>query len=403
MGYNISTDTNGSDDIFYRDMTFLHIGDLHLGKRQNGFDRIPDQRDILEKITGICRERRPDALLICGDVYDAALPPRDAVTLLDDFICGVSMLGVKVLMISGNHDSAERLRFGGRLMSRAGVYIAGETDRLPIAFETLGDGYGDVRFVMLPFLRAADIRNMLGDGAPDDPAEAFKALFDTLPPFSSRQVLLSHQFYLPSSGDIFRCDSESPTVGGLDALPVSALDGFCYAALGHIHTPQAVGRDSVRYCGSPLKYSASEAFAEKTVPFVTLGEDGEASVELIPLKPERDVRVISGSFDSLIGAAASTDPGEREHYYYVTLKGGDEPPDAMARLRYWYPNIMQLSVEAAGSPSVFDDADGDSYDGGSTAELFSEFFGMQNGRAPDDSELRLIDEALMSSGEEDRP
>ena len=378
-------------------MTFLHIGDLHLGKKQNGFDLLPDQRLILDDITEICRERRADALLICGDVYDAALPPKEAVTLLDDFICGIAALGTAVLMISGNHDGAERLRFGGRLMSRAGVYIAGETDSLPVASVTLCGA----RFVMLPFLRLADIKKMLGSDAPASPGEAFSAIFGTLPPFSGRQVLLSHQFYLPPSGDILRCGSESPTVGGLEAIPSDVLGMFDYAALGHIHTPQEVGRRTVRYCGSPLKYSASEALSGKSVPFVTLSGDGAAEVELIPLTPKRDVRVISGGFEQLMSAAAEASEEDRDHYYYVTLTGGDEPPDAMTRLRYYYPNIMQLTAAAKGTadadmPDVTDDID----DGQSVSGMFGEFFRRQNGREPDGREKELAEEAEKACAED---
>lgn len=381
-------------------MTFLHTGDLHLGKRQNEIDRAPDQREILDAITEICRQRKPDALLICGDVYDAALPPKEAVTMLDDFLCGVSETGTKTLIISGNHDSAERLRFGSRLMDGAGVYIAGETDSLPIRTVTLEDSFGPVRFVMLPFLRRADIRKMLKDfpgGIPDDPAQEFAALLDTLPDYEGRQVILSHQYYLPVSGEVTRCDSESPVVGGLDWLPVSLLSRFDYAALGHIHTPQPVGTANVRYSGSPLKYSASEALTGKSVPLVTLDGDGVSDIELIPLVPKRDVRLISGDFESLIAAAAASDPSEREHYYYVALRG-EYPDDAMTRMRYYYPNIMQMSLPL---PETADyDMAEPAGDGGkeSVSELFRGFYLRQNGREPDDEEITVIDEALEAVG-----
>ena len=383
-------------------MTFLHLSDLHLGRRQNGFDRLPDQREILGDILEICRERRPDAVLISGDVYDAAVPPREAVTLFDDFICSAADTGANLLIIAGNHDGAERLSFGGRLMSRAGVYIAGGTGDMPAETVVLSDEYGPVRFVMLPFLRLADLRKALGEGAPDDPAEAFAALLDSLDPFDGRQVILSHQFYLPSSGELRRCDSEAPSVGGLEALPASLLGRFRYAALGHIHTPQPVGGAEIRYCGSPLKYSSSEAAHEKSVPLITMDGSGDIKTELLPLVPKRDVRVIRGGFDALISAAAAADAAEREHYYYVTLTGGDEPDDAMTRLRYYYPNIMRLNVEKE-SENFSGDAEFDEdTETGSVSSLFAEFFERQNGRAPDEEEMRVIGDIAAEIGEEAR-
>lgn len=319
-------------------MKLFHLSDLHIGKRVNEVSMLEDQAYILAQILSLIDEERPDTLLIAGDVYDKSIPPAEAVSLFDDFLYSVSRRGVPVLMISGNHDSPERLAFGRRMMEGAGVYIspvyAGETT--PV---TLHDAHGDVHFWLLPFLKPAHVRRFEPEAEIESYTDAVRVAIDRMNvDFSARNVLLTHQFVTGAA----TCESEELSVGGTDNVDVSAFDGFDYVALGHLHGPQNVGGSRVRYCGTPLKYSFSEEKQEKSVTVVHLGEKGTLHLEALALRPLHDMRRIRGSFAQLTaqGTAQTT-----QDYLHIVLTDEEDVPEAMGRLRQIYPQIMKLSYD----------------------------------------------------------
>lgn len=319
-------------------MKLFHLSDLHIGKRVNEVFMLEDQAYILAQILTLIDEERPDALLIAGDVYDKSIPPAEAVSLFDDFLYSVSRRGVPVLMISGNHDSPERLAFGRRMMEGAGVYIspvyAGETT--PV---TLHDAHGDVHFWLLPFLKPAHVRRFEPEAEIESYTDAVRVAIDRMNvDFSARNVLLTHQFVTGAA----TCESEELSVGGTDNVDASVFDGFDYVALGHLHGPQNVGSSRVRYCGTPLKYSFSEEKQEKSVTVVHLGEKGALRLEALVLRPLHDMRRIRGSFAQLTaqGTAQTT-----QDYLHIVLTDEEDVPEAMGRLRQIYPQIMKLSYD----------------------------------------------------------
>lgn len=319
-------------------MKLFHLSDLHIGKRVNEVSMLEDQAYILARILSLIDEERPDALLIAGDVYDKSIPPAEAVSLFDDFLYSVSRRNVPVLLISGNHDSPERLAFGRRMMEGAGVYIspvyAGETT--PV---TLHDAHGDVHFWLLPFLKPAHVRRFEPEAEIESYTDAVRVAIDRMNvDFSARNVLLTHQFVTGAA----TCESEELSVGGTDNVDVSAFDGFDYVALGHLHGPQNVGGSRVRYCGTPLKYSFSEEKQEKSVTVVHLGEKGTLHLEALALRPLHDMRRIRGSFAQLTaqGTAQTT-----QDYLHIVLTDEEDVPEAMGRLRQIYPQIMKLSYD----------------------------------------------------------
>ena len=269
-------------------MKFVHLSDLHIGKRVNEFSMLEDQKYILEQILSLVRDEQADGVFLAGDLYDKAVPPAEAVRVLDEFLTRLAGMGVPVFAVSGNHDSAERVAFGARLLSGRGVYLSpvydGHVERV-----CLTDDYGEVRVYLLPFVRPAVVRHVFEEeeiGSYQDAVRAAVEHMEVEP--SVRNVLVAHQFVTGAA----RCESEEILVGGLDNVDASVFDDFDYVALGHIHSPQHVGRETVRYCGTPLKYSFSEAEQEKSVTVVELREKGRSEIRKIPLKPLRDMRRI---------------------------------------------------------------------------------------------------------------
>ena len=316
-------------------MKLFHLSDLHLGKRLCEVSLLDDQAYILDQILELVRAERPDAVLLCGDVYDKPTPPEEAVRLLDGFLVRLAELGTEVFLISGNHDSAQRLSFGGRLMEDKGVHIA-PVYRGQVASYTRCDAWGEVRFWLLPFLRCANVNQYDPDCAAKTCTEAIAAVLGRLElDPAQRNVLLAHQFVTGAS----RAESERIVVGGEDNVDLSVFAPFDYVALGHLHSPQRVGQDTVRYCGTPLKYSLSEAAQQKSVTVVELGPKGEVAVSTLPLRPLRDLRPLAGSFADLIAGPPSED------YLYLTLTDETEIPEAMTRLRRTYPNALQLRYD----------------------------------------------------------
>ncbi|MGO5061257.1 exonuclease SbcCD subunit D [Lawsonibacter sp. LCP25S3_F5] len=321
-------------------MKLIHLSDLHLGKRVGEVSMLEDQAYILDRVLGIVDGAGPDALLIAGDVYDKSVPSAEAVTLFDDFLCRLARRKLPVLVISGNHDSPERLAFGSRLMEGAGVHLSPVYDGnvKPI---TLTDEHGPVDFWLLPFLKPAHLRRFYPEETIDSYTDAVGAAIAhmNIDP-SRRNVLLCHQFVTGAA----TCESEELIVGGTDNVDAAVFDGFDYVALGHLHGPQNVGSSRIRYCGTPLKYSFSEASQYKSVTVAELGEKGDLTLHTVPLTPRHDMRVIQGTFAQLT-AENSDAAGEREDYLHIILTDEEDVPEALGRLRLVYPNILKLSYD----------------------------------------------------------
>lgn len=362
-------------------MKLMHLADLHLGKRVNGFSMLEDQTYILDRICGMVEEHRPEAVVIAGDVYDRSVPSEEAVELLDDFLVRLAELGAAVLVIAGNHDSAERVAFGGRLLGASGIHMAPVYNGT-ITPVTLEDEYGPVRFWPIPFLKPAHVRRYAPEGDIVSYTDAMAAVVEGLGVNEGeRNVALAHQFV---TGGI-KSDSEEHSVGGIDEVDGSVFDCFDYVALGHLHGPQRIGRDTVRYAGSPLKYSFSECAQRKSVTMVTLGEKGDVVVELLALKARRDLVKLRGTFAELTG------PGQGgEDYYEITLLDEEDVPNAIGRLRAFYPNLMTLNYDNTRTRTAGDVLEGESAEGKSPLELFEELYEKQNGQKLSDEQRAFL-------------
>lgn len=334
-------------------MKFLHLADLHLGKRVNGFSMLEDQAHILRQILAILDDEQPDGVLIAGDVYDKSVPSVEAVGLLDGFLTELRARGVPVLLISGNHDSPERLAFGGRVMDSCGIHISPVYNGA-LAPVTLHDEFGPVHVWLLPFVKPAHVRRWFPDADiesyTDAVAEAVAHMdIDT----AARNVLVTHQFVTGGT----RSGSEELSVGGTDNVDSGVFAPFDYVALGHLHGAQHIGRETIRYAGSPLKYSFSEARQHKSVTVVTLGKKGDVQVRTAALTPLRELREIRGSYDELTARSFYEHTTYRSDYLHLILTDEQDVFDAMSRLRTIYPYLMTLDYDnartrAAGGMSV---------------------------------------------------
>lgn len=324
-------------------MRFLHVADLHIGKIVNDFSMLEDQKFILEQIAGMAKANQADAVVIAGDIYDRAIPPGEAVTLLDAFLNELTGLDIQVLMISGNHDSPERISFGGNLLGKQGVHIAGmQKDELTkVVIEKEGDS---AEFLLLPFVKPAQM-GVRSSG------EAVKLLLDRYwqeedSKERKNRVLVTHFFVTDGGAEPELSDSETTVhVGGLDNVEVSLLGGFDYVALGHIHKPQQIGEGPVWYAGSPLKYSFGETNQTKKALLVTMGEEGLGEVRALPLRPLREMRKIQGSLKEIMEEAMENSLQKKEQqldYIQAVLTDRGELIDPIGTIRSVYPNVMQI-------------------------------------------------------------
>lgn len=361
-------------------MKFLHISDLHIGKRVNEFSMTEDQKYILNQILRIAEQERAEAVLIAGDVYDKSMPSAEAVQIFDWFLTGLADLGKTVIAVSGNHDSPERIAFGGELMRGRGVYVSPvyRGEALEVA---LRDEYGDISVHLLPFLKPATLRHALEgrqeeeeNGLPESYQEALEIAVKRMEiDVKKRNILVAHQFVTGAG----RCDSEEVSVGGLDNVDASVFDDFDYVALGHIHSPQSVGRETVRYCGTPLKYSFSEAEQEKSVTVLEMGEKGDVVLSTVPLVPLRDMRKIRGSYGEVMSRSFYQDTNT-EDYVQITLTDEEDIPDGLQKLRTVYPNLMQVAYDNSRTRQDRTVEAAEQTERKSELELFGEFFELQN-------------------------
>ena len=356
-------------------MKFVHLSDLHLGKTVNEFSMIEDQEYILDQILEEIDRIRPEGVIIAGDVYDKPVPSVEAVRLFDDFLYGLADPSRQIFIISGNHDSAQRMAFGARLIGRSGIHLSpvfsGRPD--PIRLE---DDYGPVNIYLLPFIKPAHVRPFYPEENPETYEEALRlVLSDLALNTEERNVLVAHQFVTGAS----RSDSEQGAVGGLDNVDGTLFDGFDYVALGHIHRPQSMGRPGLRYCGSPLKYSLSEAGHEKSISLVDLGVKGNLNVETISLKPLRDMRAIKGTYRELM-SKSFYDRMNTEDYLHITLTDEDEPFEVISRLRKVYPRVMQVDFCNSRTRNRQEPVLDELTVKQDPLSLFADFYRMQNGR-----------------------
>ena len=321
-------------------MKLMHLSDLHLGKRVNGFSMIPDQKFVLEQILDMAREEMPDGALLCGDIYDKTVPSAEAVELFDAFLSGLAEI-CPVYIISGNHDSAERLAFGGRLLKKARVFVSPVYGRELVRAEQ-DDEFGTVVFHLLPFVKPVHVRAAFKEETIESYTDAVRrALSDIDLADGRRHVLLAHQFVTGA----LPCESEERSVGGSDNVDAAVFDGFDYVALGHLHGPQRAGGDHIRYCGTMLKYSFSEANHHKSVTFVRLGQKGSLEITTRPLVPLRDMKEIRGTYEELMSREFYQGTDLPACYLHITLTDEEDVPEALSRLGTVYPHIMKLSYD----------------------------------------------------------
>ena len=376
-------------------MKLIHLSDLHLGKRVNEVSMIEDQEYILQQILRIIREENADAVMLCGDIYAKSVPSAEAVTLFDEFLSRLSRLQVQVLAISGNHDSPERLAFGSRLMEGAGIHMSPVYHGAVTPIE-LTDEHGAVCFWLLPFLKPAHVKRFFPEERIESYTDAVRIAIENmdLDP-AKRHVLLTHQFVTGAA----TCESEEISVGGSDNVDAAVFDGFDYVALGHIHGPQNIGSNRVRYCGTPLKYSFSEAEHYKSVTVVKLGEKGETQLHTVPLIPRHDLRIIRGSFAEVTDKAFYAGTAA-DDYLQVVLTDEEDIPEAIGKLRVIYPNLMKLTYDNTRTRTNQLIGDAEDVERKSPLQLFAELYEQQNNR-PMTEEQQIFTQSLIESIWED--
>lgn len=377
----------------------MHLADLHLGKRVNGFSMMEDQEYILNRILEIMEEEQPDGLLIAGDVYDKTIPPAEAVRRMDDFLTAVAAKHVPVFLISGNHDSAERVAFGHQLMQGSGIWISPVYDGT-IRHHTLEDRWGEVNIYLIPFLRPSVVRSFFPDVEIEDYTDALRTIIENLQVDTSRRnVVLAHQFVTAAGALPETCDSEQLSVGGLDRVDGSVFSPFDYTALGHLHGPQRVGSETIRYAGSPLKYSFSELHQKKSVTVAELRAKGETEIRQIPLQPRREMIELRGTFEEILEEARKKGEPQTD-YYHMILTDETDVVDALSRLREYYPNIMLLDYDNRRTRSQKEVEQLDRVEERTPGELFAALYEQQNGQEMDSDRKEYLDGLIREIWEE---
>lgn len=372
-------------------MKIIHTGDWHIGKIVNEFSMIDDQRYILDKLVELIKEEKPDVLLIAGDIYDRSIPPVEAVELLNETFSRILIDNkVKIIAISGNHDSGERVSFGNKILEKEGLYIEGTIGDC-IKKITLQDSYGDVNFYMIPYVDPAVLRKKLNDDEIRNHNYAMKALIDSVKEdidLNERNIIVSHGYVTSKReealengdediyvvADLETSESERPlSIGGTDLIDSKIFDGFDYVALGHLHGRQRVGRDGIRYSGSLMKYSFSEINHKKGVVIVDINNNKELTIRQEELKAKRNMRIIKGPLEDLIKAGLDDDTN-REDYIQAILTDDGEIIDPIGKLRTVYPNIMLLRRDERrfNEESITSASSG--YKNKSEYELFKEYY-----------------------------
>lgn len=394
-------------------MRFFHMSDLHIGKQLHERSLLDDQRYVLTRVVEYVREYSPDAVIIAGDVYDKSLPSAEAVTVFDDFIVNLADTGTAVMLISGNHDSAERLNYGSRIFTKSNIHVAGMPPRNSgdhLKSVVLKDEYGEVTFWLMPFIKPGYVKGVFADenavgastdavGASTDAVGDCCSSYDSAVhaviareniDYSERNVIVSHQFYTNGQTQPSRTDSETISVGGIDNVDVSAVKDFDYAALGHIHRGQKVGYDYVRYCGTMLKYSVSEREDNKALLMVDMKEKGEpAEITELKLDALHDVRLIKGKFDEIVRQYSDKNTND---YVSVVLTDENEVYNARQTLIDIFSNLLSVSVDNSRTNREYVEEDDDV--NVSLDELFAEFFRRMQGRDMSDDERMAMEDVI---------
>ena len=367
-------------------MKLIHLSDIHLGKRVNEFSMLEDQAHILKKILAVVDEEKPNGVLIAGDVYDKSVPSTEAVQLFDDFLVRLAERKLPVFIISGNHDSPERLSFANRLIDAAGIHLAPVYNGVvePI---TLSDEYGPVNVYMLPFIKPAHVRGFFPDTEITGYSDAVAAAIGRMNiDKTQRNVLITHQFVTGAQ----RSDSEELSVGGTDNIGAEVFCDFDYVALGHIHGPQNMDSGRIRYCGSPLKYSFSEAAQQKSVTVAELKEKGTLEIHTVPLIPRRDMVELKGSYQQLTLREFYENTTYQEDYTHITLTDEEDIPDAVAKLRTVYHNLMKLDYDNTRTRHSAAISGAENVETRSPIDLFAEFYELQNGLPMSAEQTELV-------------
>ena len=377
-------------------MKLIHISDLHLGKRLFEYSMLEDQEFILKRILGIVEEEKPDGVLIAGDVYDKSVPSAEAVQLFDDFLVGLQKTGTQVFVISGNHDSPERIAFGGRLMDASGIHMSPVYGGKTEPYE-LKDVHGIVKIWLLPFVKPAHVRRYLDEGVSSytDAVRAAVSAMEIDP--AERNVLVTHQFVTGAR----RSESEEVSVGGADNVDASVFELFDYVALGHLHSPQNCGSERIRYCGTPLKYSFSEAKDGKSVSVVELGEKGSLSVRTVPLAPKRDMVELKGKYEDLTLRSFYEGKTWQEDYVHVTLTDEEDVPDAIGKLRAVYHRLMKLDYDNRRTRTDRTVSGAEEVESKTPFQLFSEFYELQNNQPMSGEQTEYVRSLIQDIWEEE--
>ena len=367
-------------------MKFIHLSDLHIGKRLNEFSLIDDQRYILNEILKIIKDEKPDAVMIAGDIYDKSIPSTEAVELFDDFVFNLSKLKAQIFIISGNHDSPERLAFGSRLMDKTGVHMSPVYDG-DIKPYTMKDKYGEINIFMLPFIKPIQVKRFFPDeeinSYTDGMNVAVKHMkIDT----SKRNILIAHQFVTGAK----RSESEEISVGGLDNIDSGVFANFDYVALGHIHSPQKISSDKIYYSGTPLKYSFSESSDIKSVAVIEVNDKMSVAIKTIPLTPLRDMVELKGTYEDLMRKSFYENTSYQNDYVRITLTDEEDILNALGNLRVVYHNLMELRYDnkRTKSSSIINGAT--NVENKSPFDLFSELYELQNGSKMTEQQSEFI-------------
>lgn len=378
-------------------MKFVHLSDLHLGKRINEYSMLEDQDYILKKIINIIDDEQPSGVIIAGDVYDKSIPSAEAVQMFDDFLTRLAKRNLQVFIISGNHDSPERMSFGSRLMDQSGIHISQVYNGEFVPF-SMKDEHGVVNVYMLPFVKPVHIKRF-SDESIESYSDAMRvAIAQMNVDQNARNILVTHQFVTGAT----RSESEDISVGGSDNVDVSVFDGFDYVALGHIHSPQNCTSERVRYCGTPLKYSFSEAKDNKSITVVELAEKGNLSVKAVSLVPMRDMVEIKGKYNEIMLKSFYENTSYQEDYIHITLTDEEDIVDAIGKLRTVYHNLMKLDYDNKRTRSVARVDGAVDVETKTPIELFSDFYELQNNQPMSDEQKAFVEDLIEQVWEDEK-
>lgn len=370
-------------------MKFIHLSDLHLGKRVNEFSMLEDQRYILTKIINVIDDEKPDGVLIAGDVYDRSVPSEDAMQLWDTFLGRIVKRNIPVYAISGNHDSAVRFSNHKKLVEGAGVYLSPVYDGRvePISLE---DSYGKLNIYMLPFVKPVNVKQFFPEESIDSYTDACRVAIEQMNiNEDERNILIAHQFVTGAS----TCESEEHAVGGLDNVDVTVFDGFDYVALGHIHGKQSIGKETVRYSGTPLKYSFSEKNHKKVVTIVEINAKNDITIKETPLIPLHDLRQITGTYEE-VSNKKNYEGTAVDDYVHIVLNDEEDIPDAIGKLRIIYPNIMKLSYDNKRTRENQYISESVDVDKKTPLELFEQFYFKMNNQEMSDEQKSFTENLI---------